>query len=129
MSHKRVTNGAPGEIRTPDSQIRSCGTQGLLVKQYRLDPATFQWPEKPSAAGTEPTSEPSLSKQPRPTTTLARGKGISKLVEHPDWTHRRIAKEVNGRIEGAKASEKSVRWYASRMRRRGDEVPSKRTKT
>lgn len=54
----------------------------------------------------------------------ARGKGIGKLaerliVEHPDWTYRRIAEEVNARIEGAHASEKSVRWYASKMRRRG----------
>jgi len=65
--------------------------------------------------------EPSPPKQP----------GIGRLaewliVEHPDWTYRRIAKEVNARIEGAKASEKSVRWYASRMRRRGEDVPLRR---
>lgn len=33
-------------------------------------------------------------------------------------TYRRIAEEVNRQIEGAHSSEKSVRWYASRMRRR-----------
>ena len=41
------------------------------------------------------------------------------IVEHPDWTYRRVAEEVNARIEGAHASEKSVRWYASRMRKTG----------
>jgi hypothetical protein len=41
------------------------------------------------------------------------------IVEHPDWTYRRIAEEVNARIEGAYASEKSVRWYSHRMRKGG----------
>lgn len=39
-----------------------------LVRQYRLNPGAFRWPEKPSAAETEPTSEPSGSK-PSPTTS------------------------------------------------------------
>ena len=60
----------------------------------------------------------------------SRGKGIGKLAErlivkYPDWTYRRIAEEVNVQVEGARASEKSVRWYASRMRKRGEDVPSR----
>jgi len=115
---KTETNGCtPGEA---DAAIRKARE---LVRQYKLDPGAFRWPEKPSVAEAEPTSEPNASK-PSPATASSRGKGIGKLaeqliVEHPDWTYRRIAEEVNARIEGATASEKSVRWYESQMRKRG----------
>ena len=69
--------------------------------------------------------------KPPPAAGSGRGKGVGRLaerliVEHPGWTYTAIAAEVNRRIEGAKASEKSVKWYASRMRRRGDDVPLRR---
>ena len=56
----------------------------------------------------------------------ARGLGVGKLARelilaHPDWTYGQIAEEVNRRIEGAKATEKSVRWYSNAMRREGIE--------
>jgi len=122
---KTEANGCtPGEA---DAAIRKARE---LVRQYRLDPGAFRWPEKPLAVDTEPTSGPSASKQ-SPAAGSSRSKGIGKLaerliVEHPDWTYRRIAEEVNARIEGAKASDKSVRWYASQMRKRGIINPAKR---
>ncbi|WP_395698365.1 DUF2786 domain-containing protein [Methylocella sp.] len=124
---KTEANGCtPGEADAAISKARE------LVKQYKLDPAAFRWPPTPSATKAEPTLESSASKQP-PASAPSRGKGIGKLaerliVEHPDWTYRRIAEEVNARIEDARASEKSVRWYASRMRKRGDGAPSRRGK-
>lgn len=45
----------------------------------------------------------------------------SLIVERPDWGYARIAREVNARIDGAHASEKSVRWYSHQMRKRGVE--------
>jgi hypothetical protein len=86
-------------------------------------PLTKRRTVKSSAVAIEPTSTPKSPKPPQAAAS-SRGKGIGRLAErliaeHPDWTYRRIAEEVNGRIEGAKASEKSVRWYASRMRKRG----------
>lgn len=97
-----------------------------LVAKYELDPGSFQWPPKPSTRSDSAASGPVASKPPR-TSASSRGKGIGRLaerliVENPAWTYRRIAEEVNARIEGAKASEKSVRWYASRMRRRGEDI-------
>ena len=50
------------------------------------------------------------------------------IVERPELSHTEIAAEVNGRLDGARATAKSVRRYASRMRKRGDQVPSRRTK-
>lgn len=94
-----------------------------LIAKYELDPGAFRWPPRPSTTFGSATSAPKPSKQSRAAGS-GRGRGIGKLaerliVEHPEWTYRRIAEEVNARIEGATASEKSVRWYASKMRRRG----------
>lgn len=98
-----------------------------LVAKYKLDPDSFRWPPRPSTPFGSARSGPGASKQP-PASASGRGRGIGRLaerliVEHPDWTYRRIAEDVNARIEGARASEKSVRWYASRMRKREDDAP------
>jgi hypothetical protein len=103
-----------------------------LVAKYKLDPDSFWWPQKPSAAESVPASVPKASKAPR-TSISSRGLGIGKLaerliVEHPEWSHAEIAAEVNRRLDYARATSKSVRWYASRMRARGEEVPSRRRK-
>lgn len=124
---KTEANGCtPGEADTAIEKAKE------LVRQYKLDPGAFRWPQTSSTAKIEPTSTPSDSKPPRAAAS-SHGRGIGKLaeqliVEHPDWTYRRVAEEVNARIEGAHASEKSIRWYASRMRKRGEEVPSKNRK-
>ena len=94
-----------------------------LVAKYELDPSAFRWPPRPSTRFGSARSGPRAPNPPR-TTVASRGRGIGRLaelliVEHPDWTYRRVAEEVNARIEGAHASEKSVRWYASRMRKTG----------
>jgi hypothetical protein len=103
-----------------------------LVAKYELDPEAFRWPPRPSTPFGSARFGPGT---PRPlqTTVSSRGRGIGKLAEHliaehPDWPYRRLAEEVNARIEGATASEKSVRWYASRMRKRGQIVPTRRRK-
>jgi len=101
-----------------------------LVAKYELDPGAFRWPSKPSTLFDSGTSGPKPSKQPG-AAAASRGRGIGRLaerliVEHPDWTYAAIAAEVNRLVEGARASEKSVRWYASKMRRRGEDVPLRR---
>ncbi|MBC7102080.1 MAG: DUF2786 domain-containing protein [Parvibaculum sp.] len=117
---KTEANGCtPGEAAAAIAKAKE------LVAKYKLDPGAFRWPQIPSPTETKPTSAPKPSKPPRAAAS-GRGRGIGKLaerliVEHPDWTYRRIAEEVNGQIDGAAASEKSVRWYASRMRQRGVE--------
>lgn len=103
-----------------------------LVAKYGLDPGAFQWPSRPSTPVGSARSGPKPSKPPQAAAS-SRGRGIGKLaeqliVEYSHWTYRQIAEEVNARIEGARASEKSVRWYASRMRRRGAGVPHRKRK-
>jgi hypothetical protein len=121
LLEKTKANGCtPGEAAAAFEKAEE------LVAKYKLDPAAFRWPPRPSTPSGSARSGPSASKQPRAAAS-SRGKGIGVLaerliVEHPDWTYRRIAEEVNARIQGAKASEKSVRWYASKMRRHGEDV-------
>ncbi|WP_374309177.1 DUF2786 domain-containing protein [Methylocella sp.] len=125
LLEKTEANGCtPGEADAAIKKARE------LVRQYKLDPGAFRWPQTPSATETEPTSESKSSKPPRAAAS-GRGKGIGKLaerliVENPDWSHAQIAEEVNRRIEESKATSKSVRWYASQMRKRGNRIPSRR---
>jgi hypothetical protein len=103
-----------------------------LTAKYEFDPASFRWPQRPFTASDAAASAPKSSKTPR-SAVLSRGLGIGRLaeqmiVERPEMSHAEIAAEVNGRLDGARATAKSVRWYASRMRKRGDEVPSRKRK-
>ena len=125
LLEKTEANGCtPGEVAAAFEKAEE------LVAKYELDPGAFRWPPRPSTEFGSARSGPGSSKSPQ-SSTSNRGRGIGKLAEqlivgHPDWTYRRIAEEVNARIDGATASEKSVRWYASRMRKRGKTVPSRR---
>lgn len=127
LLEKTEANGCtPGEAAAAFEKVEE------LVAKYKLDPGAFRWPPRPSTPFGSARSGPSAPEQPRAAVT-SRGRGIGRLaerliVEHPDWTYRRIAEEVNARIEGAHSSEKSVRWYVSRMRRRGDSAPGRRRK-
>lgn len=80
-------------------------------------------PSVVTEAQTEATEAPNPL---RATGSSRRGIGVgvlarSLIVEHPEWTYRRIAEEVNARTEGAQASQKSVRWYSHQMRKNGIE--------
>lgn len=117
---KTETNGC-----TPGEAAAALEKAEELVAKYELDPGAFRWPPRPSTTFGSSTSAPKPPKEP-PAAVSSRGRGIGRLaerliVEHPDWNYRRIAEEMNARIEGAHASEKSVRWYSHQMRRRGVE--------
>ena len=118
---KTEANGCtPGEVAAALEKAEE------LVAKYELDLSAFRWPPRPSTTFGSATSAPQPWKPPQAAAS-SRGRGIGRLaeqliVEHPDWAYRRIAEEVNGRIKGATASEKSVRWYASTMRRRGEKT-------
>lgn len=122
---KTEANGCtPGEAAAAIEKAQE------LVAKYGFDPDSFRWPVVSSKAPDVPTPGPSAPKRPR-SSGASRGRGIGKLakeliVAHPDWTYRQIAEEVNARIKGATASEKSVSWYSSQMRKRGDDLPNRR---
>lgn len=126
LLEKTEANGCmPGEAAAAFEKAEE------LVAKYELDPGAFRWPPRPSTPFGSARSGPASSKQPWAAAS-GRGKGVGRLaerliVEHPDWTYRRVAEEVNGRIDGAKASEKSVRWYASKIHKSGIVPPKRRS--
>jgi len=122
---KTVANGCTdGEAATAFEKAEE------LTAKYGIDPGQFRWPPRPSTDFGSATSASKAQKPPRATVS-SHGRSIGKLaelliVEHPDWTYAAVAAEVNRLVDGAHASEKSVRWYASKMRRRGEAVPLRR---
>lgn len=62
------------------------------------------------------------------TVKATRGKGIGALAKQllmvpAGYSHRLIAAMVNAKLGGAQTTDKSVRWYANDMRKKGIEVP------
>ena len=125
LLEKTEVNGCtPGEAAAAFEKAEE------LVAKYAFDPGSFRWPQRPLTQFGSATSGPNAPKSP-PAAVPSRGRGIGKLaermlIEYTDWTYAAVAVEVNRLIEGARASEKSVRWYASRMRRRGEGVPKRK---
>lgn len=75
-------------------------------------------------------AQPSESAPPAetPQVTKKRGSGIGELariliVDPSGYPHTLIAAIVNAQIPGATATANSVRWYASKMRKQGLNVP------
>jgi hypothetical protein len=118
LLRKTTENGCtPGEARSALAKARE------LADRYGFAPDDFRWPVATSddSEAAEPRSEPEAVQEP---SRRARGRGIGALareliLEHPDWTYGQIAAEVNSRIEGARSTAHSVRWYSNAMRREG----------
>lgn len=79
---------------------------------------------RPSSASTEPKTD-------APEPTKKRGNGVgelarSLLLDAEGFPYAMIADMVNAAIPGSTATDKSVRWYASKMRKEGLSVPERR---
>lgn len=95
--------------------------------------------DKPPAdsVGSEPRAEldttaPSAEASGAAQGQKKRGLGIGELarmllMDPMGYPHAVIAGLVNAQIEGAAATDKSVRWYAAKMRKEGIEVPPRST--
>jgi hypothetical protein len=118
LLRKTTENGCtPGEARSALAKARE------LADRYGFAPDDLRWPVATSddSEVERPQSEPEAVQEP---SRRARGRGIGTLareliLEHPDWTYGQIAEEVNSRIEGARSTPNSVRWYSNAMRREG----------
>ena len=117
---------------------KSFATRGKLVARIEsiaadknIDVASFGRPQTPEAAvpSTQPQADAIESPDAQPETVQAvRGKGIGTLarqilMDPAGYPHRLIAAMVNAQLNGAQATDKSVRWYANDMRKNGIEVP------
>jgi hypothetical protein len=96
-----------------------------LASKFGFARDEFRWPVATgdNVEAEQPADKPKAVQEPP---QRARGRGIGELareliVTHPDWSYQRIADEVNERIDGARTSANSVRWYSNAMRREGIE--------
>ncbi|WP_287916626.1 hypothetical protein [Comamonas sp.] len=117
---------------------KSFATRGKLVTRIEaiaadknIDLASFGRPQQHEAAipSTQPQTKAIENPDAQPETVQAmRGKGIGALarqilMDPAGYPHRLIAAMVNAQLDGAQATDKSVRWYANDMRKKGIEVP------
>lgn len=117
---------------------KTFATRGKLVARIEaiaadqnINFASFGRPQTPEAAvpSTQPQADAIESPDAQPETVQAmRGKGIGALarqilMDPAGYPHRLIATMVNAQLDGAQATDKSVRWYANDMRKKGIEVP------
>lgn len=117
---------------------KTFATRGKLVARIEaiaadknIDVASFGQPQQPETAvpSTQPQAEVIESPDAQPETVKAPlGKGIGALarqllMDPVGYPHRLIAAMVNAQLDGAQATDKSVRWYANDMRKKGIEVP------
>lgn len=82
-------------------------------------------------AVSRPTSRSAEQRTAAPETKKKRGNGVGKLarrllLDAEAFPYALIADMVNAAIPGSTATDKSVRWYASKMRKEGLDVPARR---
>ncbi|PWB16648.1 hypothetical protein [Comamonas sp. JNW] len=102
-----------------------------IAADKNVDLASFGRPQTPEAAvpSAQPQAEAAESPDAQPETAKTpRSKGIGALTRQflmvpTGYPHALIATMVNAQIDGAQATDKSVRWYANEMRKKGIEVP------
>lgn len=114
---------------------KTFATRGKLVARIKaiaadknIDLASFGRPQQPEAAvpSTQPQAE--ATEAPKTAEAKQRGKGIGALarqilMDPAGYPHALIAAMVNAQVDGAQATDKSVRWYANDMRKKGIKVP------
>lgn len=102
-----------------------------IVEAKSIDLASFGQPKKPKAAAKRTEPKADVASTTDATEKKPRGLGVGALarailMDPMGYPHALVAEMVNAQIEGAAATDKSVRWYANDMRKRGVEVPPRR---
>lgn len=128
--HNRIAD-KPAGAKTFATRGKVVARIEAITADKNIDVASFGRPQQlevavpsaqPQAEGTEsPDAQPETVKAPR-------GKGIGALarqflMDPAGYPHGLIAAMVNAQVDGAQATDKSVRWYANDMRKKGIEVP------
>lgn len=102
---------------------------GAVAAAKRIDLATHTSPGEAAVdSGLQPNAAPDTAEAR--TTPKKRGLGIGELartliMNSAGYPHSLIAVMVNEQIPGATATDRSVRWYASKMRKDGIDVPDR----
>ncbi|MDN8082560.1 hypothetical protein QZN30_24670 [Burkholderia multivorans] len=125
--HNRIADKQAGP-KTFASRGKLVARIEAIAADKNIDLASFGRPQQPEAAvpSTQPQAE--ATEAPKAAEAKQRGKGIGALarlilMDPAGYPHALIAAMVNAQVDGAQATDKSVRWYANDMRKKGIEVP------
>ena len=125
--HNRIAE-KPAGPKTFATRAKLVARIEQVAEAKSIDPASLGQPKKPKAAERRAEPKAEAAEATDATEKKPRGLGVGALarailMDPAGFPHALVAEMVNAQIEGAAATDKSVRWYANDMRKRGVEVP------
>lgn len=125
--HNRIAD-KPAGPKTFATRAKLVARIEQVAADKNIDLASFGQPKKPKATAKRTQPKADAVEAPEATEKKPQGKGIGALarqllLDPAGYPHRLIAAMVNAQVDGAAATDKSVRWYANDMRKKGLDVP------
>ncbi|WDM67912.1 hypothetical protein [Xanthomonas cucurbitae] len=125
--HNRIAD-KPAGPKTFATRAKLIARIEQIAADKDLDLSSSGQPKKPKAAARRAEPKAKDAEAPEATEKKPRGLGVGALarailMDPAGYPHAVIAAMVNAQVDGAAATDKSVRWYANDMRKKGIEVP------
>ncbi|NTT26279.1 hypothetical protein [Pseudomonas aeruginosa] len=125
--HNRIAD-KPAGPKTFATRTKLVARIEQAAADKNIDLASFGQPKKPKATAKRTQPKADAVEAPEATEKKPQGKGIGALarailMDPAGYPHGLIAAMVNAQVDGAACTDKSVRWYANDMRKKGIEVP------
>lgn len=125
--HNRIAD-KPAGPKTFATRAKLVARIEQVAAAKDIDLAASGQPKKPKAAAKRAQPKAEAAEASETTEKKPQGKGIGALarqilMDPAGYPHALIAAMVNAQVDGAACTDKSVRWYANDMRKRGVEVP------
>ncbi|HEP9495766.1 TPA: hypothetical protein VDV68_002732 [Pseudomonas aeruginosa] len=125
--HNRIAD-KPAGPKTFATRAKLVARIEQIAVDKNVDLSSSGQPKKPKAAAKRVEPKAEVVEAPEAAEKKPRGHGVGALarailMDPVGYPHAVIAAMVNAQVEGAAATDKSVRWYANDMRKKGVEVP------
>lgn len=125
--HNRIAD-KPAGPKTFATRAKLVARIEQVAAAKDIDLAASGQPKKPKAAAKRAQPKAEAAEASEATEKKPQGKGIGALarqilMDPAGYPHALIAAMVNAQVDGAACTDKSVRWYANDMRKKGVEVP------
>ncbi|MCL1526735.1 hypothetical protein [Xanthomonas nasturtii] len=125
--HNRIAD-KPAGPKTFATRAKLAARIEQVAADKNIDLAAPGQPMKPKATAKRAEPKAEATAAPEATEKKPRGLGVGALarailMDPAGYPHAVIAAMVNAQVEGAAATDKSVRWYANDMRKKRVEVP------
>ncbi|WP_242877942.1 hypothetical protein [Stenotrophomonas maltophilia] len=128
--HNRIAD-KPAGPKTFATRAKLVARIEQIAAAREIDLASLGQPKKPKATATRAQQKADVAEAPEAAEKKSQGKGVGALarailMDPAGYPHALIAAMVNAQVDSAACTDKSVRWYANDMRKKGIEVPPRR---